>query len=133
MTTKPPTGPGPANPEALARQLIDELGRVSEEILTQSATEPPPIPRLGQLILRRGNLLDALGKISLATLPESSQQAVQAMLISCRAMDERVEQNLSGLRTSLGEELQVLKAGQTLLDKYRVSERDTSGPHSQEA
>jgi hypothetical protein len=133
MTKKPPTGHGPADPETLARQLIDELRRVSEEILTQSTTEPPSIPQLGQLILHRGNLLETLGKIPLATLPETAQQSLQTMLIHCRTLDERVAQNLIGLHEGIREELQLLKAGQTLLDKYRVTERDTSGAHSQEA
>jgi hypothetical protein len=48
-------------------------------------------------------------------------------------LDERVEQNLGGLRDGIREELQLLKAGQTLLDKYRVTERDSSGAHFKNA
>lgn len=132
--TSPPTGPGPASPteiEATARQLTNELVLVSKDLLTQSAN--PKLPQLSQLLMRRGKLLEELGRLRTDAIPEASRATLRETLVQCQNMDETIAVNLASHRNELGDQLRSLKDTHALLDKYRAGAREGQGSITEEA
>lgn len=122
---------GPDDPETAAQNLADELLHLSREILTRSTR--PEIPELGQLILRRGKLLEDLTLLTPENLSPAAQQNLHRTLSACRKMDETIERNLSTFRTDLDDQLRGCRDSRALLDKYRVPEQGMLGTRSEDA
>lgn len=123
---RPASGP---DSEALA--LVDELVRLSREILAGSVN--PQLPELAQLILRRGKLVDEIQALPAETLSDDTRQQLSEKLTVCHKLDPCIEQNLAAYQNGLGEQLKGYREGMTLLERYRLGPDPGTGTRAQDA
>jgi hypothetical protein len=135
--TQPPYGPNPENQQGpthqdnTAAQRVEELYRLTQDILTKSAT--PYLPELGQLILRRGQLIDEVRLLNLQAYPQEEQNALLNLLLECKQMDQTIEQQMQTFRSNLDEQMRSLKEAKGLLHKYQIPDQGEMGTRSREA
>ncbi len=117
-----PCGPDPEKQSATLQALqtgVDELLRISEEILAQGAQ--PEMPTLNQLVLRRGRLLNDIHDLPLAALPPDAQANVLEKLIRCQELDQKIGKQMVSHKNEWDGQLKNLKDTQALLVKYRAT------------
>jgi hypothetical protein len=131
MSQTPPCGPNSGNSGDTARERIEALHRLTQDILAKSAT--PYLPELSQLILERGRLVDEIRLLNLQNHPQDEQTALLQILLQCRELDQTIERNLTTFRSDLAEQMRGLKDTKTLLSKYQLPEQGEQGTRSKNA
>lgn len=136
MTQTPPYGPNPENQEPnhqdnTARQCVEALHRLTQDILAKSTT--PYLPELGQLILRRGHLVDEVRALNFQACPPDERNALLHLLLECKQMDQTIEQNMQAFCSNLDEQMHNLKDTKALLHKYQIPDQGETGTRSREA
>lgn len=133
MNQQPPYGPSHSgNGENIAQQRVEELHHLTQEILVLSTD--PQLPELGQLILRRGQLLEEIRQFNLDEFPTEKQALLLDTLQACKFLDKTIEQNLHGFHNNLEQQIKSLKEAKNLLEKYKIpDEQQGMGTRSQDA
>ena len=121
------TPPPPCGPEDLAIKAL----RLTRDILAQS--EEPQFPAIGQLILQRGEVLDAIGHLGSVVLADGRPGRVREALTTCGMLDETIGPRLAAHQDQLGDFLRQFKGSRALLDKYRSGADEPSGTRSRDA
>jgi len=104
--------------ETIARKCFDEIGTLSnalEEALTQE-----DIFKINQLLLSRGNAIEAVKKLSLATLPSSLKDTFRQQLEAIQTQEPRIQEKLEKLGKQCQEKLQQLKDSRKAISHYKL-------------
>jgi hypothetical protein len=132
MSQKPPYEPNPEErSQDTARQRIEALYHLTQDILAKSTA--PYLPEFSQLILKRGRLVDEIRLLNLQHCPKDEQAHLIQLLLECKQLDQRIEQNMKNFRSDAAEQMRSLKDAKALLKKYQLPEQGISGTHSTNA
>jgi len=131
MIRTPHYEPDPEDIEITALQQIQNLLQLTQEIQLQS--QNPDLPALSQLIFQREAMLETLSSHRWQALSDERREECLQLLLTVRNLDPAIEAQMQQVRQKLETQLQQLKTGQALIDKYKSPSSSEQGAHSQEA
>lgn len=114
-----------------ALTLAQTILQLTSDLETALRMPEPPVSLLGQLILRRGKLLDDLGRIHLGRLPVDCRDQIRQHILDSQSRELTIASRLSEHRAAFGAQMKDLKESRTLLDTYRLGGTDTPGTRSE--
>lgn len=130
MNQQPPCEPDKQDFQtAIAK--AEQLYQLTQAILSQSTN--PNLPELGQLILRRGNLLGELSSLKAEQFSASQQAELEAKLQTSKVLDADIEKNLRQIHAGLDAHIKELKENRALVNKYKLSDESEQGTRSTNA
>jgi len=115
----------------LASDYVQDLQRLTENIQLQSTD--PMLPTLSQLIFQREERIRALTALDWNSLSPEQQASLLASLQQCQALDPEIENQLKNVRNQLESQIQSLKTGKALINKYKINAPGQSGYYSKDA
>lgn len=127
-TKTPPKAPsfGPENPEAQRAVALGEALLHFSNQIAEQCKQAPALPDLNKLILERDQTLGKLTALPMGTLPTSLREWLVLCLKQCQAIDQENLSTLQAFHTAWGSQLQNMKEGSSLMDKYRAASRQQS-------
>ena len=131
MTQMPPGVPESSEVFNLASDYVQDLQRLTENIQLQSTD--PMLPTLSQLIFQREERIRALTALDWNSLSPEQQASLLASLQQCQALDPEIENQLKNVRNQLESQIQSLKTGKALINKYKINAPGQSGYYSKDA
>lgn len=111
-----------------ARQAV-ELGEAVlgfSGLIAQQCQQQPALPDLNRLILERDQALGKLTKLDIRLLPDNVRDWLVHCLRQCQAIDQENLSGLQAIHSAWGTQLQGMKEGSNLMDKYRAGPKEQS-------
>lgn len=117
---------GPENPEAQQAVALGEALLQFSSQIAEQCQQAPTLPDLNKLILERDQTLGKLTSFNMNMLPASVQEWLIACLKQCQAIDQENLSTLQTIHTAWGSQLQGMKEGSNIMNKYRTSPKQQS-------
>lgn len=130
MDQSPSSGPEAQSFESVYTQA-QELHTLTQKLLAQSAN--PDLPQLGQLVLRRGLILEQISSIKLTNFSPEEQARLNELLQASKQLDATIEANMRAFQQMIDNHLRELKDTKSLLGKYKLPGEEEQSTHSQDA
>jgi hypothetical protein len=116
----------PENTEAQQAVALGEALLQFSDQIANHCKQAPALPDLNRLILERDQVLGKLTALPVNKLPENVREWLVACLRRCQTVDQENLSNLQALHSTWGTQLQSMKEGSNLMDKYRIASRQQS-------
>lgn len=121
MTKKPPadTAEAPDDIRQAAEGLLAEIAEVTAAMHALAGADQTA--EMAQLVIRRGNLVDALLKLKLEALAEADRMAILEKLNAIRKLDDGVDAAMAGIVGDIERQLLGIHEGKQVLKEYRIT------------